>query len=179
MHTLLFIHQVLPVVSHQWPQLVGCQAALQAINIKAVTRLTQSLVITTCQHNYTPILLPHAILQRSLDAELSRMAHTKTTKRKARAPQKEATPSEEESSTTQPESSSEDEGPPPSQATSSFHPKSQKRKLSTDTKEGKLPARKAKRKEKKKDKKASEKLISKDDQLANIDEDAAHRKQAR
>ena len=108
------------------------------------------------------------------------MAHTKTTKRKAGAPQKEATPSEDESSTTPPELSSEDEGPPPSQATCSSHPKSQKQKLSADTQEGKSPAKKAKRKEKKKkDKKAGKKLVPKDDQLANINEDAAHRKQAR
>ena len=72
------------------------------------------------------MLLPHAILQSTLDAELSRMAHTKTTKRKAGAPQKEATPSEEESSTAPPESLSEDEGPLPSQTISSSHPKSQK-----------------------------------------------------
>ena len=125
------------------------------------------------------MLSPHAILQRSLDAELSRMAHTKTMKRKAGAPQKEATPSKEESSTTPPESSSEDKGPPPSQATSSSHPKSQKQKLSADTKEGKSPAKKAKRKEKKKGKKAGKKLTPKDNRLANIDEDAACRKQAR
>ena len=42
-----------------------------------------------------------------------------------------------------------------------------------------MPAKKAKRKEKKKDKKASKKLAPKDDRLANIDEDAACRKQAR
>ena len=106
------------------------------------------------------------------------MAHTKTTKRKAGASQKETTSSEEKSTTT-PESSSEDEGPSLSQATSSSHPKSQKLKLSADTKEGQLPAKKAKRKEKKKDKKAGKKLTPKDNRLANIDEDVAHRKQAR
>ena len=107
------------------------------------------------------------------------MAHTKTTKRKAGAPQKEATPSEGESSTTPPESTSEDKGPPPSQATSFSHPKSQKQKLSADTKEDKSPAKKARRKEKKKDRKASKKLTPKDDWLANTNKDAAGRKQAR
>ena len=45
---------------------------MQAINTEAVAGLTESLVITPCQHTYTPMLSPCTILQSSLDTELNR-----------------------------------------------------------------------------------------------------------
>ena len=116
------------------------------------------------------MISPHAYLQRSLDADLVRMAQTKTTEKKMGAPKKAVF--HPESSSSPPDSSSLDDEVPLSQATTLKVQKvAKKRKPETES-SGSTPAKKKKTHK-------QGKLAPKDMRQSNIEEDAARQKENR